>query len=58
MPDIMTKNGWLDTKELSDEYEPIFCNQCGCRVGWFDTSFNEASMVVCDDCAATLSQGE
>lgn len=59
MVDIITKNGWLDTKELPDRFEPIFCNNCGTRIGWYDTTYNETTIIViCDNCAATLSQGE
>lgn len=32
--------------------DPVFCKECGDRVGWMDNSIaNDEGALVCDDCA-------
>jgi len=55
--DIRTENGPLDTAKLP-QHEPIFCGRCGCRVAWVSSDTNCIYSLLCDDCAALVSQGE
>ena len=58
MTTIKTHAGVLETSNLPDWYEPIFCSKCGDRIGWGHTEYMETDSFagVCDDCAAVISQ--
>jgi hypothetical protein len=53
---IDTDCGPLDTERLDERYEPCFCGECGCRVGWLDTGISDDFVGLCDGCAAEMSQ--
>lgn len=37
---------------IREGLDPVFCYQCGNRIGWIENEFDDdASSLVCEDCA-------
>lgn len=54
--DIRTEAGTLYTDSLPVQYDPCFCVKCGERRGWYDTGLGNEPAILCDECAAGISQ--
>lgn len=60
MPDMRSPDGtrW-QTEDLPSKIEPVFCSQCGGRIGWGDTSFcADEAVLYCEDCTAENTNSE
>jgi len=56
--EIRTEGGnLLDTRNLPNHIDPVFCCSCGGRLGWADTDFLADTFVGwCDDCVAQVDE--
>lgn len=59
MPDLKVEDGKIIyTEQLPSNIEPVFCCDCGTRVGWADTGGHDAQILYCDGCTADMSEEE
>ena len=58
MPILTAPNGKkYDTKRIYSGYDPLFCNSCGERIGWYNTEFSYGQPSVhCEDCIAEMQE--
>lgn len=40
----------INTRDIPDYFDPLFCCKCGGRIGWNDTRITDDSVARCDDC--------